>query len=101
MSKHLLICGSLYFYPAKSSQADKIFLATKRHKRRKRNAFLSVLSFFVACIRWSSLGCGYAALSILCLLVAQVAFDHLAAGMLRPSNRAGTARRAAPTTWNH
>src|SRR5207247_6137012 len=54
--------SSLYCYPAKSFQADKIFLATKRHKSHKRNSFLSLLSLFVACIPWSRLGCGSAAL---------------------------------------
>ena len=53
---------SLHCYPAKSFQADKIFLATKRHKSHKRNSFLSLLSLFVACIPWSRLGCGSAAL---------------------------------------
>ncbi|PYJ85422.1 MAG: hypothetical protein DME22_09215 [Verrucomicrobia bacterium] len=43
--------SNLHCHPAKSFQADKIVLATKRHKSHKRNSFLSILSLFVACIR--------------------------------------------------
>jgi hypothetical protein len=55
----LRLCTAI---PPNLFQTDKIFLATKRHKNHKTNSFLSILSLFVARIRWSRLGCGSAAL---------------------------------------